>query len=126
MSQRPVKLSTIHRVGRTPETPPASDSGGNADASASSRVTWVDPATGGRAETPPPATVPTTGESLPDTSGGRICDRCGAYVVRPDLHGDWHRKLDRHIRLTLDVFQARGDIAKGGDSAATNENKENL
>lgn len=121
MPQRPVRRSTIHRVPRTPENPPTARTGRENQPSDSPHVVWRDPDAVDRPETVPAPVPPTGGGSLPDTSGGRVCDRCGAYVVRPDVHGDWHRKLDRHIRLTLEVFQRRGYITKGGDSATGGE-----
>jgi len=124
MPQRPVKPFEIRRRPPTPEIPPASNPGGNAVPSDSPHVVWRDPADADRAETAPAPGAPTVGESLPDTSGGRVCQRCGAYVVLPEVHADFHRNLDRHIRLTLDVFQVRGYITKGGDTATDGDGQE--
>lgn len=82
------------------------------------------------AENPAPAPGPlarvgdiaTVGETLPDTSGGRVCQKCGAYVVLPDVHTRYHRKLNRFIDLVHEVFRRLGYITKAGDSAATDGN----
>ena len=123
MSQRPVRRLTIHRVGRTPENPSTAQPATNPAPSESSRVTWIDPAHTVQDPPQPSATAPAGGESLPDTSGGRVCRTCWAYAIDPDAHAEWHRELEERARswdhikaMVLRVFHGLGYITKGGDA----------
>lgn len=73
---------------------------------------------------PPTAVVtpPVGGGELPIAPGGKVCEQCGVYVVRTDIHDRWHRGLAWHIRLMLRVFRARGYITTAEDSIATEGN----
>jgi hypothetical protein len=49
------------------------------------------------------------------------------YVIRPEVHADWHRQLDAKVarwerfrRLVLDIFQARGYITTDEKTTPTN------
>ncbi|MBF6277014.1 hypothetical protein [Nocardia nova] len=56
-----------------------------------------------------------------------VCERCGVYVIYPEVHDDWHsrqaaraRRWD-HIRdLVLRVFLARGYITTDEKTTPTN------
>jgi hypothetical protein len=62
---------------------------------------------------------------LPPVSS--VCEPCGVYVIRPEVHADWHRQLDAKVarwerfrRLVLDIFQARGYITTDEKTTPTN------
>lgn len=74
---------------------------------------------------PAPATVPSVPVAVP-TGGGTVpvgpayaCERCGAYVVLPDVHDRYHRRLNRFIALVQDVFQRRGYITSNENTTPT-------
>ncbi|NKY47983.1 hypothetical protein [Nocardia cerradoensis] len=61
---------------------------------------------------------------LPPVSS--VCEPCGVYVIRPEVHADWHRRQDAkarrwdHIRdLVLRVFLARGYITTDEKTTVT-------
>ncbi|PPJ31884.1 hypothetical protein C5E45_32865 [Nocardia nova] len=78
------------------------------------RIIW----TGRRKPAPPVETSgisPTAGNTLPVQPGGKVCEKCGVYVVLPDVHDRHHRRLSRFIDLVHEVFQRRGYITTAGD-----------
>lgn len=82
------------------------------------------------AEPRPPAIAepapapPADGATLPDTSGGRVCQKCGAYIVLPDVHARYHRRLARFMDLVHDVFRARGYITTDENTATDGNSHE--
>ncbi len=62
---------------------------------------------------------------LPPVSS--VCEPCGVYVIRPEVHADWHRQLDakaarwdRVRALVLRVFLARGYITTDENTTPAN------
>lgn len=154
MSQRPVKLLRIQRVTRTPDRPAARDLATESGAPDSGRVTWVgrveweqraadriraqeetaatapEPAVTEPSPEPPPAT-PNAGKSIPETSAGRVCDRCGAYVIDRERHTAWHRRdgkrhrrIDRLESLVLRISEVLGIASTTENTATTDGNTE--
>lgn len=123
MPQRPRAPFQIHRRPQPPEIPAAADLGGNTAPSDSPHVVWRDPADADRAETAPAPGAPTGGESLPDTSGGRVCPKCWAYAIDPAGHAEWHAKFDRwaagvnrDLSAIQRILQQRGHIPTADDT----------
>ncbi|AHH16562.1 hypothetical protein NONO_c17620 [Nocardia nova SH22a] len=61
---------------------------------------------------------PSAEDSAPLPTAGNVCAVCGAYAVVPELHAEYHQRLDgwaRHVNRALAVvqrvFRARGYIA---------------
>ena len=72
---------------------------------------------------PPYGSFPPVG--LPPVSS--VCEPCGVYVIRPEVHADWHRQLDakaarwdRVRALVLRVFLARGYITTDENTTPAN------
>ncbi|MCC3311491.1 hypothetical protein [Nocardia africana] len=64
---------------------------------------------------PGPKALPAPGSTAPGVSAGKVCGTCGAYAVNPDLHAEYHRRMDSWARrindiasIVLHVFHARG------------------